>query len=83
MSELFKRENTLALLHEFTKTESLRRHAYAVEASMVAAAEKLGMYAEYWAAVGLLHDFDYEMYPEAPDPRRRNREGLGSRRTQL
>lgn len=67
MSELFKRENTLALLHEFTKTESLRRHAYAVEASMVAAAEKLGMYAEYWAAVGLLHDFDYEMYPEAPD----------------
>jgi len=67
MSDLFKRENTLALLHEFTKTDSLRRHAYAVEASMRAAAQRVGMDEEYWAAVGLLHDFDYEMYPEAPD----------------
>ena len=67
MSDLFKRENTLVLLHEFTKTDSLRRHAYAVEASMRAAAQRVGMDEEYWAAVGLLHDFDYEMYPEAPD----------------
>jgi putative nucleotidyltransferase with HDIG domain len=67
MSELYKRDNTLALLHEYTKTDGLRRHAYAVEAAMKAAAEKLGEDEEYWSAVGLLHDFDYEMYPEAPD----------------
>lgn len=67
MSDLYHRENTLALLHEYTRTESLRRHAYAVEASMKAAAERTGNDVEYWSAVGLLHDFDYEMYPEAPD----------------
>jgi len=67
MSELYQRETTLALLHEFTKTEGLRRHGYAVEAAMRAAAERLGQDPEYWAAVGLLHDFDYEMHPEAPD----------------
>jgi putative nucleotidyltransferase with HDIG domain len=67
MSALYQRENTLALLHEFTKTDSLRKHAYAVEASMRAAAERTGSDVEYWSAVGLLHDFDYEMYPEAPD----------------
>lgn len=67
MTDLYKRENTLALLHEYTKTDSLRRHAYAVEASMRAAAERTGSDGDYWAAVGLLHDFDYEMYPEAPD----------------
>ena len=67
MTDLYKRENTLALLHEFTKTDGLRRHAYAVEAAMKAAAERVGGDVEYWSAVGLLHDFDYEMYPEAPD----------------
>lgn len=67
MSDLYKRETTLALLHEFTKTDGLRRHAYAVEASMRAAAQQVNQDEEYWAAVGLLHDFDYEMYPEAPD----------------
>ena len=67
MSDLFKREHSLALLHEFTKTDGLRRHAYAVEASMKAAAERTGSDVDYWSAVGLLHDFDYEMFPEAPD----------------
>ena len=67
MSDLYKRENTLALLHEFTKTDGLRRHAYAVEAAMKAAAERTGGDLEYWSAVGLLHDFDYEVFPEAPD----------------
>ena len=67
MSDLYKRENTLALLHEHTQTDGLRRHAYAVEAAMRAAAEKLGEDVAYWSAVGLLHDFDYEMYPDAPD----------------
>ena len=67
MSDLYKRENTLALLHEFTKTDGLRRHAYAVEAAMLAAARRTGAEEENWGAVGLLHDFDYEQYPEAPD----------------
>lgn len=64
---LYDREACLALLHEFTQTDSLRRHAYAVEAAMRAAAQRTGNDEEYWGAVGLLHDFDYERYPEAPD----------------
>jgi putative nucleotidyltransferase with HDIG domain len=67
MSDLYDRDTTLALLHEYTKTDGLRRHAYAVEAAMRSAAVRAGGDEEYWAAVGLLHDFDYEMYPEAPD----------------
>jgi len=67
MNDLYIRETTLALLHEYTKTDGLRRHAYAVEAAMKAAAERTGNDIEYWSAIGLLHDFDYEMYPEAPD----------------
>ena len=67
MSDLYARETTLALLHEHTLGESLRRHGYAVEAAMRAAAERTGNDPVYWAAVGLLHDFDYEKYPEPPD----------------
>lgn len=67
MSELFRRENALALLHEFTQSEALRRHAYAVEAAMRAAAARTGHDPESWGAAGLLHDFDYERYPEIPD----------------
>ncbi len=67
MSELFERQHCLEILHEHTKTEGLRRHAYAVEAAMKAAAERTGGDPVYWGAVGLLHDFDYEMFPEAPD----------------
>jgi len=67
MSELYDRDHCLALLHEFTQTDGLRRHAYAVEAAMRAAAERTGNDIAYWGAVGLLHDFDYETYPEAPD----------------
>jgi len=67
MSDLYDRETTLALLHEHTKTDSLRRHAYAVEAAMRASARRTGNDEIYWSAVGLLHDFDYEMHPEAPD----------------
>jgi putative nucleotidyltransferase with HDIG domain len=66
-SDLYERETTLALLHEHTKADSLRRHAYAVEAAMRASARRAGGDETYWAAVGLLHDFDYEMHPEAPD----------------
>lgn len=67
MNGLYDRDTTLALLHAHTLTDSLRRHAYAVEAAMRAAAARAGGDPAYWAAVGLLHDFDYEQYPEAPD----------------
>jgi putative nucleotidyltransferase with HDIG domain len=67
MNDQLRRENCLALLHEFTASESLRRHAYAVEAAMRAAAERAGDDPEAWGAVGLLHDFDYERYPSAED----------------
>ncbi len=64
---LYDRSTTLAMLHEFTESESLRRHAYAVEAAMGASAKRVGGDVEYWSAVGLLHDFDYERYPDPPD----------------
>lgn len=67
MSELYASDQTLALLHEYTKTVGLRRHAYAVQAAMAAAARRVGGDEAYWSAVGLLHDFDYEMYPDPPD----------------
>lgn len=61
------REEALSLLHEYTPNESLRRHAYAVEASIRAQARRLGEDEERWGLVGLLHDFDYERWPDPPD----------------
>ncbi len=61
------RESAWGLLTEFTKSESLRKHALAVEALMRAYAGKYGEDREVWGIVGLLHDFDYEMYPTMPD----------------
>ena len=61
------REEAISLLHEYTKTESLRKHALAVEAAMRAYATKFGEDPEKWGLVGLLHDFDYEMFPTVPD----------------
>jgi putative nucleotidyltransferase with HDIG domain len=57
------REDALALLTEYTKGESLLRHAYAVEAAMRAMARKMSGDEEAWGIVGLLHDFDYEEHP--------------------
>jgi putative nucleotidyltransferase with HDIG domain len=57
------REEAWCLLTEFTQSESLRKHALAVEACMRAYAQKLGGDQELWGLVGLLHDFDYEKYP--------------------
>jgi putative nucleotidyltransferase with HDIG domain len=55
------------LLTEFTQSESLRKHAMAVEACMRAYARKLGADEELWGVVGLIHDFDYEKYPSAQE----------------
>jgi predicted hydrolase (HD superfamily) len=55
------------LLCEYTKNENLRKHALAVEACLRAYARKFGEEEEKWAVVGLIHDFDYELYPTAPD----------------
>ena len=59
------RDQALALVHEYTQSEPLRRHMYAVELSMRALAEQYGGNADDWGLVGLLHDFDYERFPNA------------------
>lgn len=55
------------LLCEYTQSESLRKHALAVEACMRACARKFGENEDEWGCVGLIHDFDYERFPNAPD----------------
>jgi predicted hydrolase (HD superfamily) len=64
------REDAWELLCEYTKGKSLRQHALAVEAAMRAAAARYGgpeADADEWGLVGLLHDFDYEMFPTADE----------------
>lgn len=56
-------DDALALFHEWTETESLRRHAYAVEAAMAEYAERFDEDVERWRIAGLLHDMDYEKHP--------------------
>ena len=57
------RDQALALMHEYTPSDALRKHMYAVEAAMRAYAKKFGEDEDTWGVVGLLHDFDYEKYP--------------------
>lgn len=57
------RDEALALMHEHTQSPSLRQHMLAVEAAMRAYAGKFGDDPEGWGIIGLLHDFDYEKFP--------------------
>jgi len=61
------RSEAIEILYEFTKGESLRKHALAVEACVVAYAAKFGGDETTWSVTALLHDFDYEIHPELPD----------------
>lgn len=73
------RATALNLLHEYTQSESLRKHAYAVEAAMRTYAGRFDAEVDRWGLVGLLHDFDYERWPEPPDHTRKGAEILRSR----
>jgi len=59
-----KREEVIAILEEFMQSESLLKHAYAVEAAMRAYARKYKEDENLWSITGLLHDFDYEKFPD-------------------
>ena len=61
------REHCYSILNEFTKTESLIKHALAVEACVRAYAQKFNEDENFWGNVALLHDFDYEMFPSAEE----------------
>jgi putative nucleotidyltransferase with HDIG domain len=67
MTFVLTRENAWALLTEYTKSESLRKHALAVEAAVRGYARQFGEDEEVWGFVALLHDFDYERFPELED----------------
>jgi putative nucleotidyltransferase with HDIG domain len=67
---MLTRDAALALMHDYTASEALRKHMYAVELAMRAMAGRYGADPEEWGVVGLLHDFDYERFPNpehAPD----------------
>ncbi len=61
------RQSAFELMCEYTENDSLRRHMLCVEAAMKAYATKLDQDVEKWSIVGLLHDFDYERWPNPPD----------------
>jgi putative nucleotidyltransferase with HDIG domain len=64
-SSLPSRADALALMHEYTASDSLRKHMLSVEAAMRAYAEHFGEDPERWGLAGLIHDFDYERFPNA------------------
>ena len=67
MSDILSRDAAWALLTEWTASESLRKHAMAVEAAVRGYARTFGANEDDWGLVGLLHDFDYERYPTPAD----------------
>ena len=60
---MLNRPEALALLHEYTTSDALRKHMYAVEVAMRAMAERAGANPDEWGVIGLVHDFDYERFP--------------------
>ena len=76
---MMERAAAWGLLTEFTQSESLRKHALAVEACMRAYARKFGGDEALWGVVGLLHDFDYDRYPSLEDHPYRGSEILKQR----
>lgn len=62
---MLDRPAAVALVHEYTASDALRKHMYAVEIAMRAMAGKFGQDPEYWGVVGLVHDFDYERFPNS------------------
>ncbi len=78
-SDLPSRDTAWALLTEYTKSESLRKHALAVEIAVCGYARKFGEDENLWGLVGLLHDFDYERWPSLEDHPYRGAEILRER----
>jgi putative nucleotidyltransferase with HDIG domain len=78
MTGPFTRATTWELLCEYTQSDSLRKHALAVEAAMRHYAAHFGEDVELWGRIGLIHDFDYERYPSAEDHPFRGAEVLRS-----
>ena len=78
-SDLPSRDTAWALLTEHTKSESLRKHALAVEIAVCGYARKFGEDENLWGLVGLLHDFDYERWPSLEDHPYRGAEILRER----
>jgi putative nucleotidyltransferase with HDIG domain len=66
-SQVPDREDAWKILCEFTQSESLRKHALAVEACVTAYARRRGEDERKWSVTALLHDFDWEVHPQAPD----------------
>jgi len=73
------REAAWGVLTEFTRSDSLRKHALGVEATMRACAERHGADPDEWGVAGMLHDFDYEVHPQAPHHPMKGAELLAAR----
>ena len=65
MNSIPSRNDAVAVVTEYTSSDSLRKHMFAVEAAMRAYATRFGEDPDRWGLAGLLHDFDYERYPNA------------------
>lgn len=65
MNSIPSRSDAVAVVTEYTSSDSLRKHMFAVEAAMRAYATRFGEDPDRWGLAGLLHDFDYERYPNA------------------